>query len=472
MQSRYKKIDFKDFLGGRGQIFSDSSDPKKFLVSNQIVADLFTKKLKLAFDTNYQTLAYGSNSDGKILEVYGDISSLWTRVIAYDYNTTNEMRLLGRGDNYGVFSDLNTVEVGGYVENDYLVFFKGKMLAFYEGRYSYVAVGNTWVHMGAWITSHMPIHHCISADGWLYLVNGYGNIYRSFDGLVWEVYFDGYSVGVRFNAVADLGGFLYGIMSQGGFVRNSLIRFENGIPVVLYNFYNDNVQSSLLSFCDYLVIADVIDGKIVLYKYDKSQLEQIGLIDDHVFSGVSLFYSSYRELYFVGQCDNGLSEDYRYLYVLNSFGGIFKIKDFGIYKNVGAIVGYKGKILIQVSDVDGEYIWIHDTGTEKYQSSGTCETSIMDKGKHVPCYLIVRHDPLATGTSVKVYAKYNKASSWSVALLTSNVVGSVSCIVKLDGSEVDFSQFKLELLTTDTSKSPQNVELTFLYIPVGLEFST
>ena len=108
-----------------------------------------------------------------------------------------------------------------------------------------------------------------------------------------------------------------------------------------------------------------------------------------------------------------------------------------------------------------------------YILSGTMETSAVNEGEIIPKQLILRHDPLTANTSIKIYAKKDFASSWTL-LLTSNTTGAIKKKYNFANNYgiADFMEFKVELITTLNTISPKFLSLKLLYVPVGLEHQT
>lgn len=453
MPNRYKKIKFNNFSGGRNQVFYDEDKKTKFSNSDDVQIDEDSNLLQLAFDTRSIDVDYSPVSPNlKCLEVLGSISSIFNQFLGWDNN--NDIRLISRLG-FFQFSERSVVEAG-FVEAEYLVAFKNVLIAFYEARYSTSTdQGQSWTNQGAWIINDGPISHVVTSDGMLFIATDGGSIYTSDDGITFVLYYDGKAVNERIIVLTELDGFVYAVLSTQGFVRNSFVRFENNVPVKLFDFLNDNVKSSILQFnFDFIYLADVIDSKIVLYRYNKSTIEKVAVVDDHVFTGVRLHYSDGFNMYFTGQVERSsppTGDDYRYLYSVNKFGGVFRLMDFDERRGVDAIVGFKGKLIFQVNDHEEDFFtYIHENSHELYQDSGYCELPIFDEFEHVPIAVKVKHDPLPSGCVVSVYAKYNNAVSWGSAVLTSNVADSVSKLVKLVvDSKYDMSQFKIELIANN-----------------------
>lgn len=103
-------------------------------------------------------------------------------------------------------------------------------------------------------------------------------------------------------------------------------------------------------------------------------------------------------------------------------------------------------------------------------TAGYAETNLFTKDSIIPKSLILYHFPLASGSSVKIYASQNNGA-YSL-IMTSNTVGSTRKeYIFPKNTNIDFIKFKIELLTTDPTKSPNNIKLNFLYNNIGLESS-
>lgn len=97
------------------------------------------------------------------------------------------------------------------------------------------------------------------------------------------------------------------------------------------------------------------------------------------------------------------------------------------------------------------------------------ETIIVDEGEIIPKQIIIKHDPLLVGTSVEVYFRKDKSTSWGSVVLTSNISGSIKKVYNFPkNTKCDYIQFKVLMKTSDTSKYINNPELVFLYQRVGL----
>lgn len=123
-------------------------------------------------------------------------------------------------------------------------------------------------------------------------------------------------------------------------------------------------------------------------------------------------------------------------------------------------------------DETGEPIFAVQLFTDKAKnrvSDSGFETTIVDKGEILPKQIILKHDPLITGTSVEVYARKDKATSWGSIILTSNTAGSIKKKYTFPkNTKCDYIQYKIIMKTTDTTKYVNNIELEFLYQKCGL----
>ena len=70
---------------------------------------------------------------------------------------------------------------------------------------------------------------------------------------------------------------------------------------------------------------------------------------------------------------------------------------------------------------------------------------------------------------IKVYVKKDGASSWGSAVIDSTTLNAVKKSYDFpDGDELRTIEFKIELGTDDDSETPEDPELEFIYLPLGL----
>lgn len=485
MAKRYKKIRWKDFSGGRNQEFYDKEKEERFLKSTAIDSDINTNKLRLSVELDSQVLADHSSIDPGEEPRFNLVNYTTQGGIKYSvllaFNSSTEKVEILRRIGFGAFSVIHSF-ANGSTEPSRLITYKNKLIAFYNDNNTLKA--DYSINSGAaWTTVVWPygalIDHTVGQDGRLYVVDNSGKILVTNDGATWVLFYNGFDVEQRFSNIKSLDGFFYGLVYSFGAVRNSLIRFEVDDLVYLHDFSSTNKNPSMLDFDNRLFLGDVVDGVVEISFFDKGEVSFAGFIDDHDFVAVKLLYSDKDYLYITcaeAEFDSEAEFDqtvFRHIYRVNREGGIFHYYTFSAtdFSSCTNIVEYVGSLLFQVSILDtGNSLVVHDNNLEKFIAQGDGVLSILDIGEHKPVYAILKHDLLPAGTDVKLYKKADKTAAWSL-VLTSDTDGAVSREVKLTDDKVVFYQFKIELNTTDDTKSAENVELIYLYIPLGLENS-
>jgi hypothetical protein len=100
--------------------------------------------------------------------------------------------------------------------------------------------------------------------------------------------------------------------------------------------------------------------------------------------------------------------------------------------------------------------------------SGYAETSVISVGKIIPRQLILKHKPIATGTSYNVLIKRDMATAYEATpILVSDIEDNTKEIYNFpDGLTYTFLQFKLD---TAIDVSPDEPELVFIYQDCDLE---
>ncbi len=105
-----------------------------------------------------------------------------------------------------------------------------------------------------------------------------------------------------------------------------------------------------------------------------------------------------------------------------------------------------------------------------YISSGDIQTYLVKlKAQGAPKQLVLRHAPLTANAWVKVYVKVDQAAAWGSAVTTSDALNAVKKYYDFPaGTELDFIEFKIEYGTDDSSETPEDAVLDFIYLPTGL----
>ncbi|NTW89578.1 MAG: hypothetical protein HGB37_01525 [Candidatus Moranbacteria bacterium] len=102
-------------------------------------------------------------------------------------------------------------------------------------------------------------------------------------------------------------------------------------------------------------------------------------------------------------------------------------------------------------------------------SAAVLETGEIDCATHSPRRIVLRHNPLLAGHTVKVYVRFNRATAYGL-ILTSETDGAVVAMYDWPpgSGPYEFVEFKIELQTTDTATTPGGVDLEYIYLPMTL----
>ena len=88
-----------------------------------------------------------------------------------------------------------------------------------------------------------------------------------------------------------------------------------------------------------------------------------------------------------------------------------------------------------------------------------------------PAYLIVTHKPLGDDSSIVITADKDNADAYATAIKTINANGIVRTVIELKDliGECDTLSFKAALADSSNDNNVEDIELTYLYTPLGIE---
>lgn len=445
--SRYKKIAFKNFA--KGETDDPYADPSFYTAISGVAVDDITQKLKLISDNPKTEFADDGYGDSYAQNAHYAFTVVYTDAVGHSmlYRTTDGITYTKVYDfpaNYLCYS---------------IFCIDGQIVAFCENTSTYnLYVGISGFFGTAFSFSVCPyIITCLTKKNGLYYghtITGSGAaILTSPDFINWTIVVQTGEDGNIF-FINYFKGFIHYIFDE------DFYRLENDIPILIKKF-----QTSIFGIQigeNNILICERSTDRVFFYLYDGETFKKFGplLLANQ---GVPIFATEHYAIVATFQTS---ATNYQF-YKVFADGSFFKL--YGISSLAGMPSGggyFANKDLLQYST--GSVMQIYRT--DGYVASGTFETTILDLDEHIPIALIVKHKPLVANTSVKIYAKSNQASSWGSALINSNTVGAIKKLYKFPaGTKQDFAQFKFELLTTDGTKTPEDVQLEFLYLPVGLE---
>lgn len=439
---RYKSKKFSNFLGGEGQEYV--SENGKYFRSSGVRISQTTGKLRLLEDVTYAELTDNVNNPRCIAQ-----DGTYVFVLTYD-SSASRSKLYRSSDGVS-FSLVFTFSVT-FGQAHMLASFGKFLVAFSSDGYvatSYNSDGTGW---NTEIAYSFSAPSSALAFGGSFFVADNTAFYISADGLNYTKYaniFDNPLQETDLEFMAGMSGFLY-------YAENyTLFRFENGQRVSVRRF--PFLVRIVPLGEDMLFIFGLVGSDISMFLFDGDSFVELNQI---LGAGNPIpLYSFGQNAMFV--CNS------TEVYQVTHEGAVFRMYALPTGKVGTSGVRFKNSDLISTQGTSNK---VRIYRNYNYRTAGTFETPILDEGEIIPIQLILRHKPLPANTTVNVYVKNNYNASWGL-LLVSNTTGSVKKKYNfVNGYGIfDFVQFEIELLTSDTAVSPDDVQLEFLYSPTGLE---
>lgn len=439
---RYKTKNFSDFRGGEGQEYV--SENGKYFRSSGVRISQTTGKIRLLEDVTYAELTDNVNSPRCIVQ-----DGTYVFVLVYDFASSRSK--LYRSTDGATFTLAHTFSAT-FGQAHMLASFGKFLVAFSSDGYVATSYDNDGIGWNSEVAYSFSAPYSALAFGKSFFVADNVAFYVSTDALHYTKYADIFDDPLQetdLEFMAGMSGFLYYVEDY------TLFRFENGERVSVRTF---SFLPRIMSLGDdMLFIFGPVGSDVAMYLFDGDSFSEL---DPLVGVGNPLpLYSFAQNAMFA--CNS------TEVYQVTHEGAVFRMYALPSGKVGTSGVRFKNSDLISTQGTANK---VRIYRNYNYRTAGTFETSILDEGEIIPIQLILRHKPLPANTSVKVYVKKDHAGSWTL-LLTSNTVASVK--KKYDFANgygvMDFAQFEIELLTTDASVTPDDVQLTFLYSPTGLE---
>ena len=462
MKSRYETIRFSTFENGETQ--RDFSDNPNLAFSNKLQLN-DNRKVKLAplFEKYSIDDSYFYATDEKIWGEYNNTGTIYffivTKVGGIDhavlYSSTGSAAPTLRKD-FGAGLPEQII----FADDHIVIQFINDTSGVHEWYWSDTpTVAGSWTNIAA--LNDIIMIDWARVDGIIYftttipggtLATKKADIYVSDNN---GESFTLYQSSAPVQKLVESSGFLYGYITKG----------------ILYVLEN-NIWRIVDRSIGYGTIHD-INGLLRIYGSDNLVRE---------FDGISMRFK--RELsipgrpYYAGDTNNGSffqyfddSETY-FVYFLDKDNVLMNFAKFASMPESdqfwGIILSTENVYFALTSDDTIQKVEFHSTYNEKYESQGDFESTIVDKGEISPMQLILKHDPLPANTTVKVSYDFNKTGTYTL-VITSDTDGAIKKVYTFaNGTKIDFAQFKIELETTDPTKTPDNISLDFIYQPVGL----
>lgn len=453
--------------GGEGQRYFE--EEIKFFQSQKVQIDLRSKRIKLGGKLSSNALATIQNE--KYVPLFSFLSTLNYHLAVVQ--ATGDVRLY-KSTGAGAFSTAYTFTAENGEDEVYGLFrYKDKLIAsFMDSSTDYVFYYST-SPSSAWtkITT-LPnelFKNFLIIDNVLYLFTT-GSIYTSTDGITFTLYLT-MPTNVLIKSIDFFDGFIYISTYQLSFgFKYSLMRIENDELVFLRNFPDESIILASSDFL-YIFIKSSIRPRVLSFDGASYKL----FYDFREFSvipnALAPLVNTDDKFYFMVGFLVG-SDQQEHIYSIVKDKAVFREFSFANNEFIRSMYDIDDVLysLITLDEGDPVSSKIYNDDAVEFEALGSLESSILDVGEVVPIQAILRHKPLSASTSVKLYVKKNQASSWGSAVLTSDTDDAVNKKYRFPKSSIyDFIQFKIELITTDDTVTPEDVQLIFLYKPLGLE---
>ncbi len=463
---RYKKIGFSDFSGGEGEKYLVEN--AKFFQSEKVQIDLKSKSIKLATSWENRTIA------GFQTEWYNQVPCQYNN---YNYHLTvleaTGVVKLYKATGAGAFAlEYDFAAKNGLDEVHGLIEYKDKLIAMFwddtageNVQYYSTATATTWTQISTLPNNQLFKKHLV-VDNTLYVFFE-NSIYTSTDGITFSLYLT-MPTNVFLISAEFFKNFIYISTHEYKTSNNTLFVIENG---ALIRIRNIRELSQIMATDNFLYLFSTALTGTRIYRFDGDTIKKFYDFDGYATMPANVNPHLYKDkkLYFTA--DWQAVTDVYSLYSIVNDEAIYKEATFTGDEFIRSMYVISNTIYI-VATLDNavtKSTKIYNNSSAIFELSGYLETSIINKGENVPIQIIVRHKPLPADTSVKIYQKFDHASSYTL-ILTSDTDNAVKKKYNFPkGTLCDFIQFKIELLTTDDTKTPEDIDLTFIYKPLGLE---
>jgi len=478
---RYKKLDIKSLFGGMGQKFFESQT--KFLFGLGFIFNPLLNQLDILsdFDSNVVSgkILFPDYKYSQKVDYQGD-GILYTML---DQSTGNPVVYLKNTTGTYLkktFTDGDSEVMCGFSFADVFI------VQYYHGVDSELKIattddsGNTWSEVTSDLTYY--VDH-IEIDNVLYVVDQNGDVWSSTDGISYTKYYDSADDAETIVHLEKLHGFLYYFAGK----RSSAImgRFENDLPVIVRRWHNIKAFD-FGGIDDELGILIARNDEVVLYKHDFDFTEKMNEIDvtGIEVSDISIMGGTDERQYFVLE-DNFALNDYRTrdIFVFTVDYSIFKYQvhadsSYGSEFHVYNYINYNGEDHFFVWDYTNDDVYVINANGEYNEATAYIDTSIINfEAQSIPKQLIVRHDPLPAGVTIKIYAQRN-------ADAFDPIFNSNALILTVDTTDIIWSTFecpsglvlqslifRIEVICDTATDFPKNISLELLYKEKGLEVS-
>lgn len=469
---RYRKIRFKELDRGSDQKYFDKNNPNKINTSLGLVNDYNTGRLKLAEEFASFTIAGGFP-----IEWYQPVSCVhFAAGVEYLYHLVRVGTLvkLYRNNAYANPILKYTFAAATY-DASMLISYLGLILAWYHGKSDWSDDSGGTFTSNAWAYS-VPNGYKITEDGTLYVFTK-DEIIKTTDGKTWTVFYTA-ATNEFIVGFDELDGEFYALLRLDSYSDSYyFVKFDNDDnPVIVREFYSTERMMSMKVFDGRVIFAVYVNDVIDFYEWDKADLNKIAYLDYIDLTMMKFLYADNDFLVFSAYSDSTPTQNT--LIKINRNNGLFRIKEFNPSANTDYLVNvvkFRGNLSVQMYDSNTPtfYTLPHRNISEKRQATGKYYTPIVDVGRHIPAFLLIKHRPLGDDASVVVKAKSDQGASYNVTCINNITNDSVYKMASLKSllNEVDFIEFEVTLADSSDNGEIEDLEVIYIYQPTGLENS-
>lgn len=447
MPKRYEKVEFKSFANG----ISNTDFIEENAFGNTFQIEI--KNNKASIDevwTGYAKPSFGNERD---MEVHNGQAYLIDGKKVYKFN----------GTSFSVFQDL-----GGF-ENIGKIFSVGEKLFVTKGTEGVFLINeqsSLFNHVSGTDGSVEADsgHVALSDDGSIYFFQSNGtktNLKKTNDDFVSATTVFNMRSGYSRGSIANINGFIYFAF------ENKLMRVtKTGVEVAATS---DNSAFMFSEFGrEYVLLVSGEKGSVIIEYFDGFQKKLIKKIKNGNTSEGEPFFDghyTYIEIY----SEEGPTSS---IFKIDKEGNSFKIFEANIslgYPSTWVTRNWGGTIIFSSAN---DSKWYKRTA-DVFSTAGYIESGIISKGEHAPIRIIARHKPLLSNTGIKIYYSKDRSGSYGASVFTNAVAGSVRTEYDFPNTvgKVSFMELKIELTSSDSTKTPEDVEFDYIYKPLGLETS-
>lgn len=446
MSNRYESITFKDFSEGEGEKFFNAKN-KKFYSSTRIKIDDNSKKIKLQNDLIDSTLPFNFNlinegiiSDGIKIYVMQNNAGTFKLYESADAITWTPTYTFAPTYSSGV-------ERIGFYNNILFVYFDSGYYA------KSIDKGSSWTftYDPKWMGLAKSANMSSSIEGYFYFIR-YGIdspfLARTKDFVAIEDVYDFTNAVENVDQLFDFEGSLYCV------IESTLYKFENNIPIKIRKFARYTTIQTINN--ESIIIAEPKNDHVRITIYDGANFYFTPNLTGYI-SADNLYEKNGFAYFILG---TSTTND---IFRINSNGNIFKE-----YQDVtGSLwwgVPHKEMDIFLAYGINKVY------RSNNYKLIGSIELPIIDD-EMIPINLKIKHNPLPTGSTINVYTKKNLENTWSSVVISNTTIGSIKKEYRFENNSdvIDFFQIKIELITTNTTTTPEDITVELLYIPAGLK---